>query len=59
MERNTRKVRSYFPILFPAALGLGTGLGALIHNVGVGLALGAGVGVAASLLAEWFVERRD
>jgi hypothetical protein len=44
--------------LFPAFLGLGTGIGALTGNIGVGLSIGAGVGTLLSLLGYWWEDSR-
>lgn len=43
--------------LLPAFIGLGTGLGALIGNIGAGMAIGVGVGTLLSLLG-WLWEER-
>jgi hypothetical protein len=43
-----------FAFLFPVGLGIGTALGALIHNVGLGLAIGACIGTIASLVG-WYL----
>lgn len=45
-------------LFLPICVGLGTGLGALIGNIGVGLAIGAGVGTTLSLLGWWWEENR-
>jgi len=57
MEQNMKKRKTVFGILFPACLGLGVGLGALMHNIGVGLAIGAGTGTLLSLLGEYYFNR--
>jgi hypothetical protein len=59
MEKAKRTAVSSFAWLFPAALGLGTGMGALLHNIGVGLGIGAAVGVTASLLADWITSHKS
>lgn len=53
--RNQPTHRTYF--LLPAFIGLGTGLGALIGNIGVGMTIGVGVGTLLSLLG-WLWEER-
>lgn len=52
-----KKRKTVFGILFPACLGLGVGLGALMHNIGVGLAIGAGTGTLLSLFGEYYFNR--
>jgi len=53
MNKNRNTTSGWITFIFPACLGLGTGFGALIHNVGAGLAVGAGIGVALQLIADW------
>jgi len=58
MEQRNRNRKVIISILFPACLGLGVGLGALIRNIGVGLVIGAGMGTTLSLLVEhYFVQK--
>jgi hypothetical protein len=57
MEKRTKKRENKYYFILPICLGLGTGLGALIRNVGVGLTIGAGVGTALSLLAWYSFDR--
>ena len=57
MEQGTKKRENRFYLIFPICLGLGTGLGALLRNVGVGLAIGAGVGTTLSLLVWYYFAR--
>jgi hypothetical protein len=59
MEQRKKKRENLFSFVFPACLGLGVGLGALIRNIGVGLAIGAGIGTILSLLAELYISRRS
>jgi hypothetical protein len=59
MERETKKREHRFYLIFPICLGLGTGLGALLRNVGLGLGFGAAVGTTLSLLAEYFLGREN
>jgi len=59
MEQRKRESENVFSILFPAFLGLGVGLGALIRNIGVGLAIGAGMGSFLSLLVEYYIVHKD
>lgn len=40
-----------YSLLFPVGLGIGTAIGALIHNIGVGLGIGVAIGTMASLIA--------
>lgn len=47
------RLENKYAFLFPACLGLGTGVGALMHNVGVGLGLGAVLGTILSLVG-WY-----
>jgi hypothetical protein len=42
--------------IFPACIGFGTGIGALIHNVGLGIASGAVVGTVLSLIGQFLVK---
>lgn len=58
MEPKKKKREHGSTILFPACLGMGVGLGALIRNIGVGLAIGAGIGTILSLLVEKFLSLR-
>lgn len=58
--RNQRKKRTgRYAFLFPAFIGLGAGLGALLHNVGLGTATGAAVGATLSWVGSLFEERPD
>jgi hypothetical protein len=57
MEQGKKKKDNKFAVVFPICLGLGTGLGALMRNVGVGLAIGAGVGTLLGLLADFYLNR--
>jgi hypothetical protein len=50
MKRNHSRNEQLLTIVFPACLGLGTAIGALIHNIGVGLAIGAGIGTVISFI---------
>lgn len=47
-----------YAFLFPAGLGIGTALGALIHNIGLGLAIGAGIGTTLSLIG-WYLSIKN
>lgn len=58
MKQKRTRYETYVSIIFPVCLGIGTAIGALIHNVGVGLAIGAGVGTFFSLLAYYLVKSR-
>ena len=50
--KNKQSDRNDFSIfILPICLALGTGLGALFHNVGVGLGIGALVGTVLGLAA--------
>lgn len=48
------RLENKYAFLFPACLGLGTGVGALLHNVGVGIGLGAVFGTVLSLVGWYF-----
>jgi len=48
-----------YTFLFPACLGLGTGVGALLHNVGLGIGLGAVLGTVLSLVGWYFSNLKD
>ena len=48
------RLENKYAFIFPACLGLGTGVGALLHNVGVGIALGAVFGMVLSLVGWYF-----
>jgi len=50
MKHNRTRYDTLATILYPACLGIGTAVGALIHNIGVGLAIGAGIGSIFSLI---------
>ncbi|MGD8814931.1 MAG: hypothetical protein PVI78_10715 [Anaerolineales bacterium] len=52
MVKNKTDKPNRYLFLFPASLGLGTGIGAALHNVGMGIAIGAAVGVTLVLLFE-------
>ena len=54
-KRSTNK----YAFLFPVGLGIGTALGALIHNIGVGLAIGAGIGTLMSLVGWHFSSKQS
>lgn len=54
--QNQPKNKSFYWL--PVFIGLGTGLGALIGNIGVGMAIGVGGGTVVSLLA-WLWEERS
>jgi uncharacterized membrane-anchored protein len=51
MRQRTKTRENKYWFIFPICLGLGTGLGALLRNVGLGLAIGAAVGTTLGLLA--------
>lgn len=54
-RQNQPTSKSYFWL--PVFIGLGTGLGALINNIGAGMAIGVGVGTVVSLLVWQWEER--
>ena len=58
MEQKKKKTNILPGILFQICLGMGIGLGALIHNIGVGLAIGAGFGGLFSLIAEFVIQKK-
>jgi hypothetical protein len=47
-----------YAFIFPACIGIGTGIGALLHNVGLGIGIGAVVGTILSLIG-WQLTRMD
>lgn len=51
---NRKQTENNYAFLFPVGLGIGTAVGALIHNIGVGLAAGAGFGMLMSLIGWYF-----
>lgn len=57
MNRHRNASSGWITAIFPICLGLGTGFGALIHNVGAGLAVGAGIGVTLRFVADWLMTR--
>jgi uncharacterized membrane-anchored protein len=56
MGQRTRKRENRYWFIFPICLALGTGLGALLHNVGLGLGIGAAVGTTLGLLAYYYFD---
>lgn len=46
-----KRADNKFSFLLPVGIGIGTAIGALIHNIGVGLAIGAAIGTIANLIA--------
>jgi hypothetical protein len=56
MEQRAKKRENKYYFIFPICLSLGTGLGALIHNVGLGLGIGAAAGTILGLLAYYFFD---
>jgi hypothetical protein len=58
MKQKRCRNEKYVSSIFPVCLGIGTAIGALIHNIGVGLAIGAGVGTFFNLLAYYLVMSR-
>ena len=57
MKQLRNQPKNKHQIWLPVFIGLGTGLGALIGNIGVGMAIGVGVGTVVSLTA-WLLEMR-
>ena len=57
MREKQPRNKSSYTIIFPICLGLGTGLGALMHNVGVGLGIGAIIGALLVSLSWILFER--
>ena len=47
-----------YAFLFPVGIGIGTAIGALIHNVGVGIAIGAAIGTIGSLIGYYLGEEK-
>lgn len=56
LKQNRSRYDSLVGIVFPACLGIGTAIGAFIHNIGVGLAIGAGIGTILRLLGYYLVK---
>lgn len=56
MSQNRPGAETLVAILFPVCLGIGTGIGALIHNIGVGIAVGAGMGTILNLVGHYLVK---
>ena len=54
MAGKLKPVENKFAFLFPAGIGIGVAVGALIHNIGVGMAFGAVAGMICSLLG-WYL----
>lgn len=50
MEQNQKKQNGIWGVFLPIGIGLGTGIGALLGNIGVGIGLGAAIGTTLSLL---------
>lgn len=48
-----------FAFLFPAGLGIGVAIGALIQNIGVGLVFGVFIGTLGSLIGAHLSERAE
>jgi hypothetical protein len=58
MKHNRSRYNTLVTIIFPACLGIGTAIGALIHNIGLGLAIGAGVGTIFNLIGYYLVNSK-
>jgi hypothetical protein len=56
---NQKRSANKFAFLFPVGLGIGTALGALLHNIGVGLVIGAGIGTLMSLIGWHFTSQQS
>jgi hypothetical protein len=58
---NTRRQQADIPwyIYLPICISLGTGLGALLGNVGVGIVVGAALGTILNLLAYCNLKDRE
>ena len=56
MEKKSSRKTAYLPIIMPACIGLGTGFGALIHNIGIGMTFGVALGTILSLIAYYLVK---
>lgn len=50
MRNKWSRADTFAGIVFPASIGIGTGLGALIHNIGLGMSIGVALGTILSLL---------
>ncbi|MGD2157560.1 MAG: hypothetical protein PVG14_05205 [Anaerolineales bacterium] len=56
MKQKQSRVDTFVGIIFPVCLGIGTGIGALIHNVGVGIAIGAAIGTILNLTGYYLIK---
>jgi hypothetical protein len=53
-----KRPENKYTFIFPACLGIGTGIGALMHNVGMGIGIGALVGTILGLIG-WQLTRME
>lgn len=58
MKDNQSRYNTLVAIIFPMCLGIGTAIGALIHNVGVGLTIGAGMGAIFNLIGTYLIKSK-
>lgn len=59
MASEAKKPENRYAFLFPAGLGIGVAIGAVIHNIGVGLAIGAFMGTLGSLIGAYLSEHAN
>lgn len=56
MKPHQSRYNKLVAVIFPMCLGIGTAIGALIHNVGMGLAIGAGIGTIFNLIGTYLLK---
>ena len=56
MIQNQSRADTIVAVTFPVCIGIGTGIGALTHNVGVGIAIGAGIGTVLGLIGHYLIK---
>lgn len=56
MDEERKKQVGRWGVYLPIGIGLGTGVGALVGNIGVGMCFGVAVGTMLSLLAYYRTE---
>lgn len=51
-------MKNKYVFALPICLGLGTAIGAFIHNIGLGLAMGAAAGTTLGLFLWYYFDKR-